>query len=373
VCAAALRALSAPVADVPCARAAQEAAATLSRDGWDVPPWPDLARGLSAADGAGPEAASPEPGEWRHGWQFLAADARERRAVNEWYGRLSSTGQALLLSQSGAHAGDGLAAMPTGEDTRAPHFVTTLRRRAWLPLGLGEGTCPGCGAQLDVYGFHLLSCMFSGRVRSRAAPLERAFFGVAQEAGARCLWQPLVRSLNLGPPGSQLALPDRRQLDFAAFGLQAFAGLPVCADATLVSPISADGVPHQGCMVDPDAVFGPAEAAIVDDYEDIASSARAHLFCLASSTGGRWNATAQHFVRALVHVHARAQPAVLRQSVALALTRRWWAVLSVARDEAIAASLDPSATVVELGHPPLDPLDVWLRDPVGPSVLGAAG
>ena len=54
-------------------------------------------------------------------------------------------------------------------------------------------------------------------------------------------------------------------LDFAAFGLQAFAGLPVCADATLVSPISADGVPHQGCVVDPDAVFGPAEDAIVDD------------------------------------------------------------------------------------------------------------
>ena len=196
---------------------------------------------------------------------------------------------------------------------------------------------------------------------------------MAREAGARCLWQPLVRSLNLGPPGSQLALPDRRQLDFAAFGSQAFAGLPVCADATLVSPISAEGVPHQGCMVDPDAVFGPAEDAIVDDYDDIASSARAHLFCLASSTGGRWNATAQHFVRGLVHVHTLAQPAVLRQSVALALTRRWWAVLSVARDEAIAASLDPSATVVELGHPPLDPLDVWLRDPVGPSVLGAAG
>ncbi len=76
------------------------------------------------------------------------------------------------------------------------------------------------------------------------------------------------------------------------------------------------------------------------------------------------------YVRSLVHVHARSQPDVLQQSVALALTRRWWAVLSVARDEAVAASLDPSDTVTELGHPPMDPIDVWLRDPVGPSVLG---
>ena len=60
--------------------------------------------------------------------------------------------------------------------------------------------------------------------------------------------------------------------------------------------------PEEEKSLDPDAVFGPAEDAIVYDYEYIASSTRAHLFCLASSTGGRWNATAQHFVRALVHV-----------------------------------------------------------------------
>ena len=38
--------------------------------------------------------------------------------------------------------------------------------------------------------------------------------------------------------------------------------------------------------------------------------------------------------------------------------------------KAIAASLDSSDSITELGHPLLDPIDVWLRDPVGPSVLG---
>ena len=197
--------------------------------------------------------------------------------------------------------------------------------------------------------------------------------GIAREAGARCRWQPLVRTLNLGPPGEQCAQGDQRQLDFAVFGSDAFGGLPICADATLVSPISADGIPHPGCVTDPDAVFDPAERQIRVDYGDIARGGRAHLFCLASGVGGRWNETALGFVRALVRVYVRPQPAVLRQSVALALTRRWWAVLSVARDEALAASLDPADTVTEHGHPPLDPIDVWLRDPVGPSVLGGGG
>ena len=373
LCATMLRELALPIAGVPCVRAAQSAAAALYLDGWEPPTWPALARGLDAAERAGPGAAAPEPGEWARGWQFVAADARELHVVREFFGALAPTGRALLLNQSGSHAGDGLSAMPVGEDTRARRFLTTLRRRAWLPLGLGGAECPGCGVPLDPCGIHLTSCPDSGRVRSRAAPLERAFMGIAREAGARCRWQPLVRTLNLGPPGEQCAQGDQRQLDFAAFGSDAFGGLPICADATLVSPISADGIPHPGCVTDPDAVFDPAERQIRVDYGDIARGGRAHLFCLASGVGGRWNETALGFVRALVRVHVRPQPAVLRQSVALALTRRWWAVLSVARDEALAASLDPADTVTEHGHPPLDPIDVWLRDPVGPSVLGGGG
>ena len=117
--------------------------------------------------------------------------------VREFFGALAPTGRALLLNQSGSHAGDGLSAMPVGEDTRARRFLTTLRRRAWLPLGLGEAECPGCGVPLDPCGIHLTSCPDSGRVRSRAAPLERAFMGIAREAGGRCRWQPLVRTLIL--------------------------------------------------------------------------------------------------------------------------------------------------------------------------------
>jgi len=382
-CQRALAALGLARGALPSIRFAQEAAASLAAEGWDVPAWDELAQGADptsrgvglafAGSGDVPDPVVPEPGEWRHGWQFYAADHLERCEANRLFVDLNPTGRAMLLNQCGPHAGDGLAAIPTGPETRPRpgRFVTTLRRRAWLPLGLGDANCPGCGAQLDPLGFHLTSCMASGRVQSRAAPLERAFMGVCAEARGRCRWKPLVRTLNFGPPGAQVVATDQRQLDFVSFGLQAFGGLPLAVDATLVSPISAEGVPHPGCSSAADAVFARAEAQIAVDYDDVARGGRATLLCLASSTGGRWNRSALTLVRELVFYHAQSQPAVLRRSVALALSRRWWAVLATARDEAIAASLDPTDYVDERALVPIDPVDVWLRDPPGPSVLGA--
>jgi len=356
-----------------CIRAATEAAALLVAEGWEAPSWRAIADGAEPVSRTGPAFPEPEPGEWAHGWQFYAADAREVHADRHFAARLNATARALLLSQRGPHAGDSLAAIPTGPETRPRpgRFVTTLRRRAWMPLGLGDAFCPGCSAALDQHGVHLLSCMASGRVQRRAAALERAFLGICAEAGGRCQPQPLVARLNLGPPGGQRGEPDGRRLDFVCFGLPVFGGLPLAADVTLVSPISADGVPQSGCLSDADAVFRDAHAQIVTDYPDIAHAGRAELLCLASSTGGRWNESALSLVRALVRVAGRSQPSVLRRSVELALTRRWWAVLSTARDEAIAASLDPADTVDEHGLAPLDPVDVWARDSPGPSLLGA--
>ena len=160
-------------------------------------------------------------------------------------------------------------------------------------------------------------------------------------------------------------------MDFTCVGLPVHHGLTLAVDATIVSPISADGTPHPGCAQDPDEVFARAESRILEDYADVARGGRAELLCLATSTGGRWNGATLSLLRQLAQHHARQQPSVLRRSVELALTRRWWAVLSIARDEALAASLDPRDLVVERGLPPLDVIDMWLRDPPGPSVLGA--
>ena len=69
---------------------------------------------------------------------------------------------------------------------------------------------------------------------------------VCKEAGGRVSRpQPLVRRLGLSVEAPSSA--DLRRLDFAVYGLPLFGGLPICVDATIVSPVSADGVPHSGC------------------------------------------------------------------------------------------------------------------------------
>ena len=94
-----------------------------------MPAWRDLASGALPAASADDPAA--EAGEWRHGWQFFAADARESYAFDALLAELPPTGKALLLNQQGKHAGDYFAAFPMEAAMVAPadRFLTECRRR----------------------------------------------------------------------------------------------------------------------------------------------------------------------------------------------------------------------------------------------------
>ena len=158
---------------------------------------------------------------------------------------------------------------------------------------------------------------------------------------------------------------DGRTVDFMAFGLAigAYRGLPLACDPTLRSPLTADGYSHPGAHTDGDAPLRVAEAAKRHVYADLDSSDRCHLLPLACTTGGRWSQECIKFVQHLVHLRVESEPPLLRRSYALAFQRRWWSLLSVALHESVAASLDPQDSVTELAFPPVDALDVWLRDP----------
>ena len=336
-----------------------------------MPSWRELAAGLSPEVSAlTPEA---EPGEWRHKWQFFAADARERFAARALWASLPPTGKALLLNMQGPHAGDIFAALPLepAMTSTADRFLSHLRRRLWLPLGLGDACCPGasCAATLDPYGFHLLSCPRSGRLQERAYPFERTLMQICREAGGRVSRpQPLVRRLGL--TGGSPELTDQRRIDFAVYGLPIFGGLPICVDATIVSPISAEGIPHPGCTADHDAVFAAAKREKFDTYSDLVASDRCVFLVLAAGTGGRWSSDCVQLLRELARFRAASEPPVLRRSMQTAFLRRWWSLLSVALHDSIAAALDPSLDVVDGLFPLVDSIDVWARDPPPVSVLG---
>merc|ERR1711904_716877 len=80
-------------------------------------------------------------------------------------------------------------------------------------------------------------------------------------------------------------------------------------------------------------------------YADIAASSLADLVVLAGEIGGRWSEEACDWIRYLAKIKARQQHPLLQRSVQLAWSDRWWALIGVATQNALAASLlAPSGT-----------------------------
>ena len=134
---------------IACIAQATAAEATVTRPEFPLKPsWRDL------ADGARPPEPLPafdeEPGQWPHGWQFYASLGQilhHRETVV--LPNLDPKAQARLRSQSGAHAGDHITALPTCEYTVATpsRMNGMLRRRARLPVATSSRHCSAAACQ----------------------------------------------------------------------------------------------------------------------------------------------------------------------------------------------------------------------------------
>ena len=110
-------------------------------------------------------------------------------------------------------------------------------------------------------------------------------------------------------------------------------------DASVRSPLHADGTPHSRAAAVDGIVLKTAEADKERKYSDIVRSSMGKLLTLAVEVGGRWNDTAIDIVSRLAAQKVREVPPLLRRSAQLAWTDRWWAILGIAVQDALAASL----------------------------------
>ena len=89
-------------------------------------------------------------------------------------------------------------------------------------------------------------------------------------------------------------------------------------------------------------------------YPELAVCRRQVLAC---ETGGRWSQDCADLVRHLADSRAREAPEVLRASLRAAWAARWWGLLSVAQQGALAASLGEALVLLPEGFdgeaPPL--------------------
>ena len=171
--------------------------------------------------------------------------------------------------------------------------------------------------------------------------------------------QPLLRDLDLGVDPT-----DTRRVDLIARGLPLFGGIPVCGDASLVSPLQRNGYPWARAASRDAVGIDRARANHEAIYPELVAGSRARLVVLGAEIGGRWAPEAIDILRSLADAKSRSSPLLLRRSAKLAWYQRWIRMLSVAAQTALAETLtSPSSPhLTELDGDPPDLSDVLCLD-----------
>ena len=151
---------------------------------------------------------------------------------------------------------------------------------------------------------------------------------------------------------------DCRRLEIVATGLPIARGAPVAIDATMVSPLHADGSPWNNSDVRPGVPFERAEEAKETTYPELLGHDAVKLITLAYEVGGRWSDESHDLV--LLQ---------LKQGVLLATFRQlhwcpWWALLSCAQQDALASTLVDDQELLLHGHDAVEPplVDILMEE-----------
>ena len=311
----------------------------LTAEGFEAPAWWDLAAGARPPQPDDDDEMAP----WEQGWQFHASSSRETHfREHVVLPALDRSGQAMLRSQSGPGAASWLRALPVCPEMRvtSERMQIAMRRRLRVPLPMAARRCNGraCLRDLDPLGDHWASCPVSGRLRRRGLPLERTWARVLREAGVRVQWNVMLRDTNL----PNIDADDGRRIEIVATGFHWHQGVPLACDATLVSPLHADGTVWDHADAEDGCAIARAEEAKRTTYPELVASSRCRLVVLACETGGRWSKTCAALIRALAAQRSLEAAPQLRAAARFAWASRWWAMLGVAQQSALAATLGES-------------------------------
>ena len=229
-----VRCLSGPT-DMRHFSAAASSCADVQAQGHNTPEWEDLPTALPRA------LAALVPGVLailENGWQHDPSLLLEQRFVGTVVvPRASPAQRALLRSQGGPLTGLPFTTLPLTPLHRFEShlFNVLLMRRLHLPLPLSSRFCQ-CGRPLVCLGHHRASCSRAGVLGRRRFALESAVGRVCREAVSADVF---LRDLDLTIGGM-----DQGRIEVIAEGLLVFHRAQLAIDATLVSPLRADGEPH---------------------------------------------------------------------------------------------------------------------------------
>jgi len=115
--------------------------------------------------------------------------------------------------------------------------------------------------------------------------------------------------------------------------------VPLGVDSTMGAPLHANGLPWDGAADTDGVAIIRLERRKRTTYPELVDSNRLRLTTLACETGGRWSKECVTTVRKLANAKARSAREDQQAKLAAAYAKRWWCLLSVAAQNALAASL----------------------------------
>ena len=133
-------------------------------------------------------------------------------------------------------------------------------------------------------------------------------------------------------------------------------------DATMVSPLHADGSAWEQAAWRPGHSFKRAYKDKGKTYPELCSSSTLQLRVAAVETGGRLCKEAIELIETAAHARASSDPQPLRRQTARSWRARWLAMLGIACQDALAATLvSDGASLLDaaVGVAP-EPVDIWL-------------
>ncbi|OLP76330.1 132 kDa protein [Symbiodinium microadriaticum] len=314
----------------PVVAAAAQAATHLVNQGFRAPAWD-----AAFADAAFPPDRAVEDGagvDYLRGWQRRASRACDERAIETHFTDLSPASRALLLFQAGPHSGRVFTVLPTSDDVT----IVSCSVGCVFPWRSAPAHADAAGASTRPVSFRL------GRYRSST------------------------------PSPASAAKPALERIEVVCNGLPLWHGAQLAVDATLVSPLMGDGSPQPAADAQPGVSLArAAQRKRRHTYPELLRARRCRLVVFGLETGGRWSEEAATFLRLLAQARAGSAPAAVRRATPAAWVHRWSGILSVAAQQAFAASLlelPPAAELGAAGDPPaLHELLAdarWLQAPV---------
>ena len=169
----------------------------------------------------------------------------------------------------------------------------------------------------------------------RAGPIEKTWARVLREAKARVRERVMLRDSAV--PG--IDPDDGRHIEVVASGLPVAHGVPVAVDATMISPLHADGTAWAKTARIPGHSFLRARKDKEDKYPELCHSSTLRLVTAAVETGGRLCKEAVELVETAAVARSLSDPKPLRKHTARCWRARWLAMISVASQDALAATL----------------------------------